>query len=176
MNALLRYGTLAGVLISLMLFAPYFIFGARPEWMRLGEVVGYTSMILCMSATWFAMRREHERRGTLGYGAALAVGTGVSAIAGLLFGIATWVFYSLVGDALPEALIAFYAQQISDAGLPAAETARRMQELESMRPLFFNRPLQGAVMAATVFVIGAIESLGFAWVVSRRGRAAPAHA
>jgi hypothetical protein len=31
-------------------------------------------------------------------------------------------------------------------------------------------------MAATVFVIGAIESLGFAWVVSRRGRAAPAHA
>ena len=38
-----------------------------------------------------------------------------------------------------------------------------------MRPFFFNRPLQAAVMFATVFVIGVVESLvGAALVVRAR--------
>src|SRR5690606_32280361 len=106
-------------------------------------------------------------RGPLGYGGALAVGVGVSAVAGLLFGLATWVFYAVVGDALPEALLQFYLQQAQDPSLAPAESARRVAEVESMRPFFFNRPLQAAVMFATVFVIGVLESLVGATIVVR---------
>lgn len=167
---LIRYGLIAGVVLSVLMFAPYFIFGADPEWMRLGEIVGYTSMLLCLSATWFAMRRENARRGPLRYGGALLVGVGVSAVAAVLFGLATWGFYAAAGDALPEALIAFYRLQIENSGAAAEQIAQQLQQLESMKSMFYNRPLQAAVMAATVFVIGVLQSLIWALLVTRGAR------
>ncbi|MCK7595256.1 DUF4199 domain-containing protein [Pseudomarimonas salicorniae] len=169
MHPTIRYGLIAGGLLCLPMFGPYLIFGLRPEWMRVGEVIGYTSMVLCMTATWFAMRHEQQRRGPLGYGRLLGVGVGVSAVAGLIFGLATWGFYALAGDALPEALIEFYLAQARDPGLDAAESARRVAEIESMKSLFFNRPLQAAVMFATVFVIGVAVSLVAAFFARRSG-------
>lgn len=167
----MRLGLISAALLSVLMFAPYFIFGTRPEWMKVGEIVGYASMFLCLSATWFAMRAEAQRRGgQLGFGAALGVGAAVSGVAAVLFGLATWLFYSLVGDSLPEALIEFYRVQIRDSGAAAEVVAQQLKELESMRPFFYNRPLQGVVMAATVFLIGILESLVGAFVVSRGGR------
>jgi multisubunit Na+/H+ antiporter MnhB subunit len=168
MNTLLRFGLLAGGLLCLPMFGPYLLFGLRPEWMKAGEIIGYSSMVLCMSATYFAMRREQGRRGPLGYASLLTIGVGVSAVAGLVFGLATWIFYSAVGDALPEALLDFYLMQANDPALAPAESARRVAEIESMKPLFFNRPLQAAVMFATVFVIGVAMSLAAAWLAGRR--------
>jgi hypothetical protein len=170
MTLMLRYGLLAAAVLCLPMFGPYAVFGLRPDWMDVGVVVGYTSMLLCLTATWFAMRREQQRRGPLGYGRLLAVGVGVAAVAGLTFGVATWLFFVVVGEAGPEALMTYYAQQIHDAGLGEAEAARRLAELEAMRPMLFNLPLQAAIMAATVFVIGVAESLVGAWLVHRSGR------
>lgn len=167
MNTCLRHGVIGGALIAILLFAPFFLFGARPEWMKVGEIVGYASMFLCMSCTYLAMRREAARRGGLGFGTALAIGAGTSLVAGLLFGLATWLFYALVGAALPEALIAFYAGQIRDSGAAPATIAAQLQELEAMRPFFYNHPLQAAVMAATVFLIGLLISVPSAVLVSR---------
>ena len=168
MTSAIRYGLIAGGLLCLPMFGPYFVFGLRPEWMAAGEVVGYASMLLCLSATWFAMRHEQQHRGPLGYGALLAVGVGVSAVAGTVFGLGTWAFYAIVGDALPQALIEFYLLQARAPGIDAAESARRVAEIESMRALFFNRPLQAAIMFATVFIIGVALSLGGALLISRQ--------
>lgn len=168
MNIWLRYGAIAASALSVLMFAPYFIFGVRPEWMEVGELVGYGSMLLCMGATWFAMRRERERRGGLRYGQAFAVGVGVSAVAALVFGIATFGFYSVVGDTLPQAIYDFYADQIRDGGGSEAEIARQLGELEQMRPMFFDIPLQAGVMFATVFVIGVVESAVGAWFARSR--------
>jgi hypothetical protein len=176
MNTSLRYGLIGGVLIAILLFAPFFIFGARPEWMKIGEIVGYTSMFLCMSTTYFAMREEARWRGALSFSAALAIGAGVSVVAGMLFGFATWAFYALVGDSLPEALLAFYAEQIRSSGAAPAQIASQLQELEAMRPFFYNHVLQGALMAATVFLIGLLISVPSALLVSRAPRREPATA
>jgi hypothetical protein len=162
------YGLLAGLVLCLPMFGPYFVFGLRPEWMKVSELVGYSAMLLCLSATFFAMRAERQRGAAPGFSRLLGVGVGVSMVAGLLFGLATWVFYTLVGNQLPEALFEFYALQIRDSGASAEEIARRLREMEAMRPLLYNRPLQGAVMAATVFVIGVVESVPGAWWLARR--------
>lgn len=168
MNAILRYSLISASILSLLMFGPYFLFGARPEWMKLGEIVGYTSMLLCLSATYFAMRAEAQRRGRLGYTRAFAIGAGVSLVAGLLFGLATIGFYSAIGDALPEALLAYYRDQIVHSGADPATIAAQLVQFEAMKPWFFNRPLQGAVMAATVFVLGIGVSVFAAWWVNRR--------
>lgn len=159
MNAMLRYGLIGGVVLCVPMFGPMLLFGLQPEWMRLGEIIGYTSMVLCMSATWFAMRHEQQRRGALGFSRLFGVGVGVSAVAGLLFGLVTMLFYALAGDALPEALIEYYQAQARAPGVSPEDSARQLAEIESMRPFFFNEALQGAVMFATVFVIGVVVSV-----------------
>ena len=172
MNTWLRYGAITAVVLSVLFFGPFFVFGARPDWMEVAELLGYASMILCLSATYFAMRRERDRRGALRYGQAFAVGIGVSAVSAVLFAIATYAFYGVVGDALPQAIYDLYVRQTREGGGSEAEIANQLAELERMRPMFFNYPLQAAVMAATVFVIGALESAVAAWFArSRRAEA-----
>ncbi len=159
MKAILRYGLIGGAVLCLPMFGPMLLFGVQPEWMRLGEIIGYTSMVLCMSATWFAMRHEQQRCGDLGFSRLFGVGVGVSAVAGLLFGLVTTGFYALAGDALPEALIEYYQAQARAPGVSPEDSARQLAEIEAMRPFFFNEALQGAVMFATVFVIGVMVSV-----------------
>lgn len=94
-------------------------------------------------------------------------GIGVSLVAALVLGIATWLFYTWAGDALPQAAYEFYLKRAQ--GNPA-----RVAEIEAMREFFFNQPLQGAAMFATLFLIGLAESLVAAWWVTRRGPGAAA--
>lgn len=162
MNAVLRFGLIGGAVLCVPMFGPLLLFGPQPEWMRLGEIIGYSAMLLCMSATWFAMRHELQRSGELGFSRLFGIGVGVSAVAGLLFGLVTMVFYALAGDALPEALIEYYHAQARAPGVSPEDSARQLAEIEAMRPLFFNELLQGAVMFATVFVIGVLVSLAAA--------------
>jgi hypothetical protein len=168
MSHWIRSGLIAGAVLSVLMLAPILILGPRPEWMKWGEILGYTWMVLCLTATYFAMRSERVRRGgVLGFGAALGIGAGVSLVAALLFGLATWVTYALAGDELPQKLYEFYVQGIRDSGLDAAAQAAKLAELEQMKGLFFNQPLQAAVMFATVFLIGIAESIIGALIVRR---------
>jgi hypothetical protein len=165
-NLLIRYGLIAGGLLTVLLFAPILIFGPAPEYMRWGEVFGYAAMLLAMTATAFAIRAERDRAGRISFSRAFLIGCGVSALAGLIFGLGTWFFYALYGDALPEALYEFYRQN-------AAGDPHQLAQIEANKAWFFNRPLQAAVMFATVFLIGVVESLIAAiWFSRRRLRAA----
>lgn len=171
MNRIVQYGLVAGVVMSLVLFGPFFIVGPDPDWaQRWGRAIGYTGMVLALTATFFAMRAERERAGgSIGFGRALGIGLGVSAVAALFFGLATWAFYAYVGDALPQKLYESYLAAARAAQGDAATVAAKVAEVEAMRGFFFNYPMQGAVMGATVFLIGAVESLIGAAIVRRRG-------
>lgn len=167
MPGLVKYGLGAGLVMSAMFFVPLVLGGPSPERMAQGEIVGYATMLLAMTATWFAMREDRRARGGTTFGRAFAVGIGVSVVAAALFGVATWAAYTAVGDALPDALITYYRANIEQSGAPPAEIEARLQEMEQLRWVFYNRPLQGLVMFATVFPIGVLESLVAAYLVSR---------
>jgi hypothetical protein len=165
---IVRSGLVAGLLLSVLMFGPGLLFGAQPQWMQWGEIIGYTAMILCMTSTFFAMRRERERRGcSIAFGSALAVGTGVSAVGALVFGVATYLFYVIAGDALPQALLEFYEAKIRNSGGTSEEIAAALAEMEQMKPFLYNKPLQALVMFATVFLIGVGESVVGALLVRR---------
>jgi hypothetical protein len=170
---ILIYGAGAALILSVPMFGPGLVFGLRPEWMKVGEVVGYTAMLLCLTATFFAMRdAQREAGGTLGFGALLATGVAVAAVAGVLFGVLSALAMAAWGEAGVEALLAHYGQQARDSGLAGAALEARLTELLAMRPMLENRPLQGTIMAATVFLIGVAQSLVGAFWLSRR-RATP---
>lgn len=168
---LLRYGLLAGVVVNILMFGPIALFGERPGWLRYGEIVGYSAMVLSMTATYFAMRHERARLGgALSFSRGLGIGVGVTAIASLLFGLATYAFYRIVGDAFVQKIWDHYVTQIQGSGADAAGIARQLAEMEQMRPLFFNYAFQAALMFATLFLIGLAISLVSATVLRRRAQ------
>ena len=170
-----KYGLLAGILVNVLMFGPIAVFGQREDWLRYGEIFGYSAMILTMTATYFAIRRDREQQGgAFGFSRGLGVGVGVSAIASLLFGLATYAFYWIVGDAFVQKMWDHYQSQIRNSGADAACVARQLAELEQMRPLFYSYAFQAVVMFATLFLIGLAISLISAAILRRRSQAARA--
>lgn len=176
MNGLvLRYGLIAGIVVNVLMFGPIAVFGGRPDWYRYGEIFGYSAMVLTMTTTWFAMRREREQLGgTLSFSRGLGVGVGVAAVASLLFGLATWAFYWIMGDRFPQKMWDHYQEQIRNSGADAASIASQLAEMEQMRPLFFSYAFQAAVMFATLFLIGLAVSLVSAAILRRSAQPSPA--
>lgn len=165
---LFRYGAIAGIALSIAFFAPYFLFGPQPSWLRYGQLFGYSAMALSMTATYFAMRSERRRRGSLTFSRGLAIGAGVALVGAAIFGAATWAFYAIVGDALPQLLWDHYVAQIRASGHGEAEIAQQLASMESMRPLFFNYVFQAVLMFASLFLIGVAISLVSATLLRRR--------
>ena len=125
MNRILQHGLVAGILMSGVLFGPFFVIGPDPDWaQRWGRLIGYTGMVLALTATFF--------------------------------------------DALPQQLYDSYLAAARASEGDPTTVAARVAEVEAMRGFFFNYPMQGAVMGATVFLIGAVESLVGAAIVRRR--------
>lgn len=167
-SPILTYGLLAGVVVDALMFGPIVVFGERPGWLRYAEIVGYSAMALSMTLAYFAMRHERARRGGfLSFSRGLGVGVGVTAIASLLFGLATYAFYWIVGDRLPQKLWDRYVAQIRGSGADAASIARQLAEMEQMRSLFFSYAFQAALMFATLFLIGLAISLVSAALLRR---------
>lgn len=176
-SPILKYGLLAGVVVNVLMFGPIVVFGERPDWIRYGEIVGYSAMVLTMTLTYFAMRHERARLGGfLSFSRGLGVGTGVTAVASLLFGLATYAFYWIVGDRFPQKLWDHYVAQIQGSGADPASIARQLAEMEQMRPLFFSYAFQAALMFATLFLIGLAVSLVSAALLRRPAQAARAAA
>ena len=167
-NNLIRHGLVCGALLTFLFYLPLLIVGPTPGFMKWGELVGYTTMFVVMSAAAIAMRAERDRAGAISFTRAFFLGCGVSAIAALIFGVATWVFYMVSGEAWSQAIYDFYLKN-------AGGDPKRIAELEANKAFFYNYPLQAAVMFATVFMIGVVESIIGAWWFSRRGARQPAN-
>lgn len=168
-SLIVRYGVIAGVVLAVLMFVPWLVYQPGPEWLKFGAALGYTLMALSLSAVYFAIRRDRlAHAGPYTFSRGLAVGTAVALMAGLVFGVATWLFFLTIGSDFLPMFWDHYMQSIAQSGLPPEEMARRREEMENMRGFFFNEAAQGAVMAATVFVIGVALSAISALVLRRR--------
>jgi hypothetical protein len=168
MNLKLKYGLLASILVSAVLHLPYLLFGAQRELMRIAEIGGYVAIALAMTLTWIAMKAERERRGSISFGTAFLTGVSVTVVASVVFAGTTVLTFLVLGSALPDALYDYNVQAVQSMDLPEETRNHRVREIERMKPLFYSLPFQAAVAFATVFVIGLLQSLLGAAVISRR--------
>lgn len=164
-----RYGLIAALVITAPMFLPHLFMTPDPGWFRFSELVGYTGMVLAMSAAVFAIRSDRATvAGAYGFGRGVKAGSAVSLVAGVLFGLLTWLYLETVGHKLMPALWDYYSAQLAARELPLDQLAIEQKAMEEMRGLFFSPAFHGAVMAGTVFLIGLIETLLGAWLLRRR--------
>lgn len=153
---ILKYGIYSSLVLVVVFGLTWLIWGTSLDY-SVAETIGYLSMIIALSFIYFGIKsyRDEIGEGTVAFGEALKVGTLIALLPSAAFFIYTAILFAVKG----EELVANTYQNIPE---------EQLAQFEANKELFLNPFFQGAVMFATVFVIGFIIALLSSWLLQRK--------
>lgn len=163
---IIKYGFIAGSVIILIPVVSEWFMGRGPETFRMGEIIGYSTMILSLLLIFVAVnnyQKAHPNE-SLSFAQIFLIGIGISAIAGVMFGVYNLVYVYYIAPDFMEQYFSYYVENIRNSGAPQAQIDKQIAQLEQEKEFFMSPWINFAVMFVTVFGIGVIVSLiaGFA--------------
>ncbi|GAC16094.1 DUF4199 domain-containing protein [Aliiglaciecola lipolytica] len=158
---IIRYGVIYGLVLLIGFFISYLILGTAPENFAKSEVIGYSVMILSSISIYFATKQYKQSLGgkPMRFFQGLKIGSGVSMIGGLFFGLYNWVYIRWLQPDFLNQYLAYSEQQIRQSGAEQAVIERQLGELATYSELLQNEFLYLLIMFMTVFVIGMAFSI-----------------
>lgn len=168
----LKYGSIAGIIMAVIFFLPFVIFKGQDlyNFFLVGEIIGYSTMILSMLFVFFGIRsyRDVELGGVITFGRAFITGLFITLIASLIFGIFTILLYTVISPDLGNEMIEFYKRSIMESGQSKDIIDAQIAEMESNIALYNNAAFNGFLMFSTVFIIGAVVALISSFILKRK--------
>ncbi len=160
-NHILKFGLIAGTVIVGIPVISGFIIGYGPDSFKMGEIIGYSTMVLSLLVIFFASKEYQKQHPTevIGFTRIFTLGLGISAIAGLMFGIYNVVYVTYISPEFMDQYYEYYLQGIRDSGAAAEEIIAQIAKIESEKEMFMNPMVNFLVMFATVFIIGLVISM-----------------
>jgi uncharacterized protein DUF4199 len=156
-NIIKKYGLIAAMICVGFPVLSSLIVGDNPDSYDIGELVGYSSIVVAMSLVYFAMRtyRDKENNGKINFREGIKIGTFISAIGGVAFAIYNLVFVTLIDPDFNEK---YFAYQMD---LERGTEEFKMQFTELMETGGFMYSTTGGtiLMFFTVFLIGLVLSV-----------------
>ena len=157
---ILIYGVIAGAVVGAPLSVRTLAMGGQPM-MRYGMLVGYLTMLVALSAVFLAIKRHRDADlgGVIRFWPALALGLGISAVAGVIYVIA-WeascaIAHADFAGAYARAMIA--GQQAK--GVSGAALQRVTDEMGRFKIQYANPLYRWPMTFAEIFPVGVIVSL-----------------
>lgn len=166
-KSVLRYGLYGSITIcALFLFSWFALKGAD---MSTQEILGYASMIISLSFVYFGIKhfRDQENQGRVSFKKGLIIGTLISLITALAFGVLDIIYVKFIN---PDFLTEYYEVVLNEMKetLPAEEFKLEQARMEAEKQLFANPMMNFLIMFLTVFVIGFIISLISSLILQRK--------
>ena len=160
-NHILKFGLIAGTVIVAIPVIAGFIIGYGPDSFKMGEIIGYSTMVLSLLVIFFASKEYQKQHPTeeVGFARIFTLGLGISAIAGLMFGIYNVIYVTYISPEFMDLYYEYYLQGIRDSGAAAEVITAQIAQVESEKAMFMNPVFNFFVMFATVFVIGVVISI-----------------
>ena len=98
LKLILGHGAIAGAIVAAAMFGSVFVFdGMQHGW--IGMAIGYTSMLVALSMIFIAIKqyRDRDLGGVIAFWPALALGLGITLVAGLFYVVAWEVVLAVTG-------------------------------------------------------------------------------
>jgi hypothetical protein len=156
----LIYGAIAGALVGVPLSILTLALSGQAM-MHYGMLVGYLTMLIALSAVFLAIKRHRDvdLGGVIRFWPALALGLGVSAVAGVIYVIA-WeascaIAHADFAGAYARAMIAEQAAK----GVSGAALERVRVEMAQFKVQYANPLYRWPMTFAEIFPVGVIVSL-----------------
>lgn len=157
---ILIYGVVAGVVVGVPLSILTLTMSGQTM-MSYGMLVGYLTMLIALSAVFLAIKRHRDvdLGGVIRFWRALALGLGVSVVAGVIYVVAWEVSCALAhadfAGAYAQALIA----QQEAKGVSGEALERLRAEMEQFKLDYANPLYRWPMTFAEIFPVGVIVSL-----------------
>ena len=160
-KSILKFGLIAGVVIVMIPVITGWIIGYGPETFKMGEIIGYSTMILSLLLIFVAVKdyKQAHPDTPLTFGRIFVIGAGISAVAGLMFGVYNLVYVYYIAPDFMEQYYGYYIENIRQSGAPAEQIEQEIAQLESEKEFFMSPVINFFLMFVTVFVIGLIVSI-----------------
>lgn len=156
----IKYGVIGSLVMILGVMIPFWIWGNTFD-LKWGEVAGYASMILAMTAIYFGIKAyKNELDEVLTFKKAFVFGLFVDFIAALVFGIFSFVLYKWISPDFMEVYYNHSLEQIRNSQeLSADQISQQLAQLEGMKDQMLSPGFGGVLMFITVFPIGLVMTV-----------------
>ncbi len=164
---ILTYGLIAGLIVAAMLL---FAFSGSALDTKLGELLGYTSMILAFSTIFFATKSHRDKHlgGTISFGQAFKIGLGITMVASVIY-ILAWM---IISNTIAKDFMAVYYQQtveqLQASDLSEAQVKAKIEEMDYYRELYKNPIVKIGITFLEIFPVGLIVSLISAFILRKK--------
>ena len=154
----MTYGVIAGLLTIVMIIASV---ESESEFASTSVWFGYLIMLITLSLVFIGMKRyrDVEQGGVIGFWKALALGTSIAAVAGLVYVLVWEVYLATTDYAFMEDYAASVVEGHKAAGLDDAELAAEIRKLEEFKAVYGNPLLRGLISFSEIFPVGFLVSL-----------------
>lgn len=164
-NITLKYGLIAALIVVGVPATTMSIVGWGSESFDVGQVVGYSSMIVAMAMVYFAMRhyRDKENEGVMSFGEGMKIGVLISSMGGAAWGLYNLVFVLWI---MPDFYEQYYAST-SGQTMGTPEFEKGFAEMMDQMGFWYTTFGGTVLMFLTVFLIGLVISVISSLVVKR---------
>ena len=157
---ILIYGVIAGLVVGVPLSVMTLSMSGHAM-MQYGMLIGYLTMLIALSAVFIAIKRHRDvdLGGVIRFWPALALGLGVSVVAGVIYVIAWEVSCAIAHADFAGAYARATIAQQQAKGVSGAALERVRAEMEQFKVQYANPLYRWPMTFAEVFPVGVIVSL-----------------
>ena len=160
-RTILLWGTVAGLIVGSILFGTTIAMADQPPSMGVGMAIGYTSMLIALSAIFVGVKRHRDDAlgGVIRFWPAFGMGLGISVVAGVFYVLAWEAALAVTGLDYGAKFAEHLIAQRRAEGASAAELARITAEMKAFSVQYAD-PLYRMPMTFTeIFPVGVLVSL-----------------
>ena len=170
LRTILKYGVIAGLIVGGFELVTFVAFSGMPP-LKYGMVIGYTTMLIALSAVFVGIKRHRDvdRGGVIGFWAAFGVGLGISFIAGIFY-VAAWEAVQAMthmdfASSYSQAIIASEKAK----GASAEALAKLTADMEAFKVQYADPMFRLPMTFVEIFPVGVLVSLISAALLRNRG-------
>ena len=154
------YGVIAGVIVAIPTFGLTVLLKDHPP-ENYGLLIGYTTMLVALSAIFVAIKRQRDvdGGGVIRFWPALALGLGVSVIAGVFYCLAWEAALAVTGMNFGADYAQAYIEAEKAKGVSGAALAKLTAEMEAFKVQYANPLYRVPITFTEIFPVGVLVSI-----------------
>jgi len=128
---------------------------------ELGEVLGYSTMIIALSTIFFAIKafRDKHQHGMITFGKSFLIGLYITLIAGAIYAIGWEIYYQNFASDFMTQYTTHYIEKMKSSGASELEIKQQIESMADMQELYKNPILRFGFTLMEILPVGIIISL-----------------
>ncbi len=167
-KVVLTSGIIAGIIVVGMMYLSM-PFHKELNKMGIGEVIGYTTMLLAFSSIFFGIKslRDNEQGGTITFKRAFLVGLYITLIASAMYAIGWEIYYQTLGGNFMEEYGATQIENMKADGATVDELQAFKDEMQMYTEYYKNPLFRFGMTLMEILPVGLLVTLISAAVLCR---------